>query len=71
MSTLPNDPPRDDDDWSHEQLENAEEPAADPDDLEAYSDEELELLGEEDADDAIGLSRVSYPGEDVDVDDEP
>ena len=69
MSTLPNDPPRDDDDWSHEQLENAEEPAADPDDLEAYSDEELEVLGEEDADDATGMSRVSYPGEDVD--DEP
>jgi hypothetical protein len=69
MSTLPNDPPTDDDDWSHDQLEHAEQPAADPDDLEAYSDEELEALAEEDADDAIGISRVSYPGEDAD--DEP
>jgi hypothetical protein len=69
MSTLPNDPPRDDDDWSHEQLERVEEPAADPDDLEAYSDEELEAAAEEDADDGIGGSRVSYPDEDLD--DEP
>jgi hypothetical protein len=66
MSTLPNDPPTDDDDWSHEQLERAEQPAADPDELEAYSDEELEAFAEEDADDAIGMSRVSYPGEDSD-----
>ena len=69
MTTLPNDPPTDDDDWSHEQLVHAEAPAADPDELDAYSDEELEAFAEEDADDAIGMSRVTYPGEDVDEED--
>ena len=60
MTTLPNDPPTDDDDWSHEQLEQAEEPAADPDDLDAYSDEELEAFAEVDPDDATGTARVTY-----------
>ena len=69
MTTLPNDPPTDDDDWSHEQLARAEAPTSDPDDLDAYSDEELEAFAEEDADDAIGMSRVTYPGEDVDEED--
>ena len=69
MTTLPNDPPTDDDDWSHEQLAHTEAPASDPDELDAYSDEELEAFAEEDADDAIGMSRVTYPGEDVDEED--
>ena len=68
---MPNDPPTDDDDWSHEQLEHVEEPTADPDDLDAYTDEELEAFADEDADDAIGVSRVTYPGEDVEEEDEP
>jgi hypothetical protein len=66
MTTLPNDPPADDDDWSHEQLEQDNELAADPDDLEAYSDEELEAFADEDADEITTGGRVSYPGEDVD-----
>ncbi len=48
MTTLPNDPPTDDDDWSHEQLARAEEPAADPDELDAYSEEDLDDLADED-----------------------
>ncbi len=60
MTTLPNDPPTDDDDWSHEQLAHAEEPAADPDELDAYSEEDLDDLADEDADgtDEVG---ASYP----------
>lgn len=78
MTTLPNDPPRDDDDWSHEQtardvesvdpedLETyAEEKAVDPDDLAAYSEEELEVFADEDIYDKVSGHRVSYPGEDL------
>lgn len=71
MTTLPNDPPTDDDDWSHEQIGRAEEPAADPDDLDAFSDEDLEAIAEEEeAEAAVAPTRVTYPGEDVDDEDE-
>jgi len=64
MTTLPNDPPTDDDDWSHEQLTHAEEPTADPDELDAYSEEDLDDLADEDAD---GIDEVgaSYPDTDL------
>lgn len=37
MTTLPNDPPADADDWSHEQLAASEGPAADPDNSDVYA----------------------------------
>ncbi len=36
MTTLPTDPPVDDDDWSHEQLDSSAKAPADPDDLDVY-----------------------------------
>lgn len=66
MTTLPNDPPADDDDWSHEQLEHAEEPAADPDDLDAFSEEQLEAFAEEPAEERSTGRLAHYPEEDTD-----
>ncbi len=66
MTTLPNDPPIDDDEWSHQQVETTEAPVADPDDLAAYSEEELEVFADEDIYDKIDGHRVSFPGEDLD-----
>ena len=83
MTTLPNDPPRDDDDWSHEQtardvesvdpedLESFDDqPAEDPDNLDAYTEEELEVFADEDIYDKVSGTRVSYPGEDLDDEEE-
>ncbi len=67
MTTLPNDPPTDDDDWSHEQLAHAEEPAADPDELDAYSEEDLADLADEDGDGTAGAG-ATYPDTDDDED---
>ncbi len=67
MTTLPNDPPVDDDDWSHQQVESpVEAPVADPDELAAYSEEELEVFADEDIYEKVAGHRVSYPGEDLD-----
>ncbi len=70
MTTLPNDPPTDDDDWSHEQLAHAEEPAADPDELDAYSEEDLDDLDDLADEDGAGAGTASagptYPDTDDD-----
>ncbi len=44
MTTLPNDPPVDDDDWSHDLTAGQEDVLPDPDDLEAFSEEDLDDL---------------------------
>ncbi len=36
MTTLPTDPPADDDDWSHEQLADSQDAPVDPDDVDVY-----------------------------------
>ncbi len=68
MTTLPTDPPTDDDDRSHDQRAAEEVPGA-PDDLDAYTEDELEAYADDEP--VLGGARATYPGEDVDAADEP